>query len=158
MESRHQKLAKLVVLMISAWVVGAALYGFLTVSAKLALPPSAELYTRTTSFQVMQFVFFKLSPLVFLLGGSLAIFFSLAQFHARTRSTFLTSVMAVLYVVLVAIYAVFFIVTSTMQWNPYFNPTEQRILTFLLTPFSLLTLSFVVVLLLPFRWGQHEAS
>src|SRR5262245_63633722 len=64
------------------WSVLVAGYGYLTVAAKLALPPSAEFYTNTIEFQVFSFAVAKLPALIALLFTILG--FQLLLSHAQS--------------------------------------------------------------------------
>ena len=120
---------------VSAWMIGTCVYGFATVAQKLALPPSGDTYTNSTSFQVFQFVAFKVPSLVVLLVVVLtAELFVVWMPQSSLPPTGKRQVQWTILGLSSAI-VTFGVIAAIIgfgpgEYNPYFHPVEQKLLTF----------------------------
>jgi len=143
------------------WLLLAVSYGYATVSSKLALPPTPELYVHTVGFQVLQFVYFKLPALSVLLGVVLAAQFFLAQIrrsllppHSKKLLRFSLGVaVAVLFVT-----AGWYNLASSIAYNPYFQRDEQLALAFLGSWVPGLSILMAGVLVAEYQWLRKKAG
>ena len=147
---------------IALWVVLVTGYGYATVSAKLALPPSPELYTNSAGFQALSFVFAKVPALVVLLFTVLG--FQVLFLHAQPPPTISLSgrrlMRRTLYLGIAVICALlmWFMFTTDVQYNPWFQYDEQLVLHFLKTRLPIYAVVLALVLSGELWWLRSRAS
>ena len=143
------KAARPTLIVIGIWLAMTLVYGYLTVRAKQALPPSGDLYTNSASFQALSFVLGKVPALFAIL---LVIFaFQIIFLHARASLVTPGSIRlfrgtALVGIIVLAGALAHYVMTATIERNPWYQPTEQLILTFMLG--RLPVLAFILLLVL----------
>lgn len=150
-----------VLTMIGIWAFLTGLYAYSTVSSKLSLPPTGDLYAHTLSFQVFQFAYFKLLAMVLLLAFALATQVVLARVSrialgSRAKRLLRTTLWLGAGFTLLA--ALWHNATATTPYNPYFQRDEQLALQFMATRLPLVGLLVGVVLAAEWRWLSRGAS
>ncbi|HYV18755.1 MAG TPA: hypothetical protein VFC25_06980 [Verrucomicrobiae bacterium] len=147
-------------ILIAVWFVTVVVYGYITVRAKLALPPSGDLYANTWSFQALSFVAFKLPALVALLLVVLAfrVLFSRARASLVNPGAIrLFRSTAFVGIILLAGSLAHYIMTATVEWNPWYQREEQLVLRFMLARLPLLAVTLLLVLGGEIRWLRSRA-
>ena len=149
------------IVVIALWVVATVAYGYATVSAKLALPPSSDLYANTAGFQAFEFVLGKVPALLILLFTTLAFQFLflhaepppvLPAFGRRLLSVTLYSGIAIAIGLLVQ-----FMLVADVPYNPWYQRDEQLLLQFLLTRLPAVAAVVAVTLGAELWWLKSRA-
>jgi len=142
------------------WFLVVLVYGYITVRSKLALPPSGDVYANTASFQTLSFVLFKLPALV----AILVLAFAFQVLLSSARASLVTPGQVRLFrctmfagIIFLAGALVHYVMTATIEWNPWFQRDEQLVLTFMLARLPLLGFILLLVLGAEVWWLKSRA-
>jgi len=140
------------------WMVLVTVYGYATVAAKMALPPSADVYARTVEFQALMFLIFKLPPLivVFMVVLAFRAFFRHARQACRNlrflRLTFGVGI------AITTVGLLRFIYFGKVDVNPWFQHDEQLVLHFMLIHLPVYAALIGLALASELWWLESRAS
>jgi hypothetical protein len=154
------KVARPTLLLIGFWLLATVVYGYTTVSSKLALPPSGDLYAHTATYQALSFVLLKLPALLSVLVVLLA--FQVMFSHARQSRVSPGGMRLFLGTVLIGTILligslVHYVMTAAVEWNPWFQRDEQLVLAFMLARLPLIAFLLLLVLVGELRWLKSRA-
>ena len=146
---------------IGIWGMLTGLYAVTTISSKLALPPSGDTYANTFSYQLLQFVVFKMPALIALLAAALTtqIFMfriKRERFNSRAKNILRVTLWAGLGFTLLI--AAWHNATANTPFNPYFQRDEQLALEYAITLMPICLLLVGLVLAAEWRWLPRRAS
>jgi len=146
--------------LIGLWLVATLVYGYITVRSKLALPPSGDLYTNSASFQALSFVMGKVPALLAALLVVLA--FQVLFLHARASLVTPGAIRlfrgtAFVGIILLIASLAHYVMTATIESNPWYQREEQLVLTFMLARLPLLAFILLLVLGGEIRWLKSRA-